>query len=61
MNKVDEFTTVQKVTEAICKGLKTFTHRGKAINLPTRQTTGTGYQQETYAMLKAQQLCECLD
>ena len=30
----------------------------KGIQLPTPQTSGTGYQQETYARLKAREIIE---
>ena len=41
---------------AILNGKKYIDIDGTEFNLPERQRSGTGYQQETYARLKAREL-----
>ena len=49
---------IEQVKQAILNQQPTITIIGKIVSLPLPQRSGTMYQQETYAYIKAQEILE---
>ena len=47
---------IEQVKQAILNQQPTIIINGKVVNLPLPQRSGTMYQQETYAYMKAQEI-----
>lgn len=51
---MERYTIIQTIKKAILKGESTF----QGIALPSRQSAGTYFQQNTYAQIQAQKVYE---
>ena len=53
-----KYEEIKAVTQAILSGERVYVTSKKVLQLPKCQSTGTKYQQETYARITAMKLLE---
>ena len=53
---MNKYELTKEITNAILNGETIYTVNGRTYDLPTRQKSGTNFQQYTYAALKAKEI-----